>query len=145
MTLYKSNPRTSSINGFLKQSGEMMANLVNENDKLWEANVKLSDVNDSLREELEMNKVGHEMARSGRLQYRQIPNWVTQKMSGGKTASYYRQVLSETQDLSPADFSPDGSGLKKKSSAGVTALPEPLGPSPISRTTARTWERLQEI
>jgi len=144
MEIYKATERTEQLNNFIKRSGAMLEDMAVENTDLWNANLKLSESNEALRCEVKMQKVAFDMARSGRLEYKNIPSWTQEKLSSGHSPEYFEKLLRETRDLGPAEFARAGRFSKKSSAPTVVTTDKKYTFSPSMREALRALDQFED-
>ena len=133
--IFTATGRTAVVNGFLKRSGTIMLELADENTRLHADTVKLSEALDKANEEVAMTKVAFEVARAGGLQYRQIPQFVQQKLSEGITPDQIRHAMRNNPRLHVAEA--------PRSAAAEETVKESDGRRGLSNSALEAMRKIQ--
>lgn len=108
MTLFKESADTARMNQFGVQAADVIEGLADENTRLWDDVVKVSEAKHVAEELAGMLELGLEAASKARLKYSQVGEWAREKISEGKTVDQMRRVLGMMDDYGPGEMTLNG-------------------------------------
>lgn len=97
---YKATPRTVNANGLLKKAGVALQQLSKENSSLQERVLTMHEKVSMAERRDEITVVALDAAERGIIPLRSVRSKVSQWVSEGHPASYYKQMLNDTLDRS---------------------------------------------
>ena len=142
--------KISQLNLLMENAGQWMEELARDNTRLTSEQVKISSDLAERNEEVALIKVAHAYAQAGKIKHEDVLVWAAEKLSsvqGGdaRDATYWRNALTDTLDLSPADLSGAGSPSPRNKKSAPRDTTKERYTSPVSSTALKSMQALRNL